>query len=191
MFRLRNINPMARAIGTMGAVAALVGAVTFAQLQTNTVTLAANEMDVTSDVLRISNGGAFSTSVPGFSNTSLVVGNEGPKQAFYFQNLANANLSISADIPDSPTISGLNPALVHIKFYDKDGSTVLANTTFASLNAAPVALSGQLDANAQGNGGISGTEGNYFYTITVDPAAVTGSPANIPSFDLDFSGTSI
>jgi len=39
MLKLRHINPMVRAIGTMGAVAALVGGVTFAQQTSNTVML--------------------------------------------------------------------------------------------------------------------------------------------------------
>ncbi len=191
MFKLRNINPMVRAIGTMGAVVALAGGITIANLNTNNVTLAANEMDVTSDVLRISNGGAFGTNVSGFSNANLVVGDESAQQPFYFQNLANANLALTATIPGSPTVNNLNPTGVHFKFYDKDGTTVLANTTLSALEAAPVALADQLDANAQGNGGVSGTEGNYFYTITVDPSAVTGSTPGIPSFDLQFAGTSL
>ena len=191
MLSLRTINPMVRAVGTMGAVVAVVGGVTFAQLQTNTVALTANELDVTTDVLRISDGGAFGTSVTGFSNANLVVGKESPKNAFFFQNLANANLALTAHIPGAPTVTNLDPTKVHFTFYDKDGTTIVANTTLFDLEAGNVPLSGQLDANAQGNGGVAGTEGNYFYSVTVEPAAVTGNPATVPNFELDFAGTSI
>ena len=44
MLSLRNINPMVRSIGTMGAVVALVGGVTFANLQSNAVALSPNNI---------------------------------------------------------------------------------------------------------------------------------------------------
>ncbi|HSW90952.1 MAG TPA: hypothetical protein VLF64_03055 [Candidatus Saccharimonadales bacterium] len=192
MFAFHKINPMVRAIGTMVAVVGVASGVTFASLTTNTVALTANELDVTSDVLRISNGGAFSsTGVTGFTNSNLIVNTEGPKNAFYFQNLANAALTLSATVPGSPTVNHIATNGIHVKFYDKDGTTLLLSTTLQALEAGPVALGDQLDALAQGNGGVAGTEGNYFYSVSVDASAVTGSPASVPSFEIDFSGTTV
>src|SRR6185295_12572971 len=98
MLSLRKINPMARAVGTMGVVAVMVGAVTFAQFQTNNVTLAANSVSVDTSVLRIWDGGTWSTSAPGFTNSNLTLNTEGPKHAFFLQNLQNAPLALSSQI---------------------------------------------------------------------------------------------
>ena len=169
MFHITKINPMVRAVGTMGAVVALVGGITFASLTSNTVTLADNQLSVTNDILRISNGGAFGTNVTGFNFSNLVINKESAQQPFYFQNTANAALSLGVDVSSTPVVTSVNPALVHINFYDKDGTTVLLSTTLSALETVtPAALAGQLDANAQGNGGVPGTEGNYFVTMEVD-----------------------
>lgn len=53
MLNLRNINPMVRAVGTMGAVSALVGGITFAQLTSNTVALSDNQLSTASAHLKI------------------------------------------------------------------------------------------------------------------------------------------
>jgi hypothetical protein len=53
MLHLHNINPMVRAVGTMGAVSALVGGITFAQLTSNTVALSANTLSTGSANLEI------------------------------------------------------------------------------------------------------------------------------------------
>jgi hypothetical protein len=47
MVSIRSINPMVRAVGTMGAVAAVVGGITFAALTSNTVALSPNTLDIT------------------------------------------------------------------------------------------------------------------------------------------------
>ncbi len=187
--KLRKISPMVRAIGTMGAVAAVVGGITFAQLTSNTVALYGNELDATTHVLQISNGGAFGDNASGFSNSSLVLGKEGPKQAFYLQNLANVSLSICAQIANAGTVNNLNLADVVVNFYNENGS-LIANPTFQALVSACQPLN-TLNPNAQGNGGVPGTNGNYEYSITLQDGAVTGNPASIPTFDLDFTGTSV
>lgn len=53
MLHLRNINPMVRAVGVMGAVGALVGGITFAQLTSNTVALSSNTLSTGSVNLEI------------------------------------------------------------------------------------------------------------------------------------------
>jgi hypothetical protein len=79
MLHLRNINPMVRAVGTMGAVSALVGGITFAQLTSNTVALSPNTLSTGTANLEIgalgrnNNSGnteTFSTVSPTTNNTS-------------------------------------------------------------------------------------------------------------------------
>src|SRR3989344_1496522 len=188
MIKLSKYTPVLRAVGVIGVVAGLATAVTFAALTSNTVALDNNELDVTSDVLRISNGGAFATSVTGFNNPNLVVGVEGPMHAFYLQNLAVVNLSLCSQIPGTPTF-GLDLTKVDIKFYDQN-SAPLSTYTVAQLAGGCQTIADQLNAFAQGNG--SGpTEGNYFYSVKVNPGAVIGGSPSIPSFTLQFTGTEI
>jgi hypothetical protein len=190
MLLIRKINPMVRAIGTMGAVAATVGAVTFATFTTNTVALQNNNLGVTQDVLRIWNGSSWQTTAPGFTDNSLIVGTEGPLNEFCLQNLANTNLFISARIPSGWSPTGIDVSKVHIKFYDKDKTNVLLNTTFAALTSGDQTLGNRLDAQAQGSCVDNSQEGNYYYSVTVDPDAITGSTGNVSGFDLIFTGTS-
>jgi hypothetical protein len=78
MFSIRKINPMARAVGTMGAVAALVGGVTFAALQSNTVALTPNTLTTGSAKLAIADTNCTTdtttTNTAGFNNVKLVPG---------------------------------------------------------------------------------------------------------------------
>lgn len=180
---------IARSVSIIGGTAALMAGVTFAALQTNTVTLADNQLNVTNDVLRISNGGSYNTAVTGF-NINLVPGVESEKKAFYLQNTSAANLGLTVKLNHAAGGSGVDPSGVHVKFYDKDGTTVLADKTLADL-ATDQTLAGQLDANGRGNGGVSGTEGNYFVSFKVDPSAMTGGAATLNDIDLDFTGTSL
>lgn len=186
MLHITKINPMVRAIGTVGAVAALVGGITFAQFQTNTVALTANELDVTNHTLQISNGGAFGDNAVGFHNSNLIIGNEGPKQAFYLQNLANDPVAISVNIPSAPAGTNLDLTKVLVNFYDFTGAHI-ASPTVAALEAGSQSLN-TMPALAQGNGG-SAVPGNYTYSITVQSGAATGASPTVPNFDLDFTGT--
>lgn len=190
MLGISKINPMLRAVGTMGAIAATVGVVTLAAQTTNTVALTGNELDVTNDVLRISNGGAFGTTATGFSSSNLTLGNEGPHKAFYLQNLANANLAISASIPSGTVAStGLDLTKVHVNFYDEAGNAIGGSPTFLALESGPVVING-LNANAQGNSAVPLTEGNYSYSISTETTAVLSNPATVSTFELDFTGSS-
>ncbi len=74
MFTIHKINPMVRAVGTMGAVAALVGGITFANLTSNTVALTPNNLTSATAALQIGPNCSTlnSSSTPGFAVTSLV-----------------------------------------------------------------------------------------------------------------------
>ncbi|CAN5416989.1 hypothetical protein BH10PAT3_BH10PAT3_0410 [soil metagenome] len=188
MGRLSKFSPFARAIGVMGVTAGLVTGVTFASFNTNSVVLADSDLVVTSDVLRISNGGAYSsTSVAGFSD-NLNPGVEGPKHNFYLQNTSTSNLKISVAVAaDSGDIQGSG---IHFKFYNEAGALV-GEATYDQIHNTPGTLNGQLNAGAQGTADGTPTEGDYSYTVTVDQAAMPGSNGQVTDYDLTFTGTSL
>lgn len=102
MLSLRNINPMVRAIGTMGAIAALVGGITFAAEQSTAVTLSPNTLTSSTAALAIgadnSCPGGDTTSTPGITAT-LVPGVTSSGFNFCLNNTGNIPLSITAQIP--------------------------------------------------------------------------------------------
>jgi len=110
MISLRKINPMARAVGTMGVVAALVGAVTYADLSTTAVALAPNDITTGTASLVISAGAANTVAgtcsspgsvTPGITDTALVPGGTTPTVTFCLGNTGDVPLDIAASIPQN------------------------------------------------------------------------------------------
>lgn len=187
---------IARAVTAIGGTAALMAGVTFAALQTNTVTLADNSISVTNDILRIYDGATFGTSSNGFS-VNLTPGVESAKKPFYLKNLSPGQLSITAHVNPTPgpTFTAIgNAADVVVKIYD-DSNNLLATTDLNALMSGQVALSspqGDLQPNAEGNGGVPGTNGNYNITFQVSPLAFTNTgPASVSNIDFEFTGTAV
>lgn len=112
MISLRNINPVVRAVGTMGAVAALVGGVTFANLQSNTVALSPNTLSSASAALAIGAGTSCpqgnTTSTTGL-NTKLVPGQTSAPFGFCLDNTGDIPLHITAQIPTNFSVSAIAP----------------------------------------------------------------------------------
>jgi len=186
--KLSNFSPIGRAVGVIGVTAGLVTGVTFAAFNTNSVVLADSDLTVSSDVLRISNGGAYGTNVEGFTD-NLTPNTPSPKHAFYLQNLANEDLSISVGIiADNGNLNGDN---IIFRFYDDTNTEVLAKT-YTELSTSPQLFnpSGNLNANAQGTADGNPTEGDYTYTVEVGGAGMNGSTGMLENYDLTFSGTS-
>jgi hypothetical protein len=188
MLSIQNINPLVRAVGIFSAVAVIVTGATMAVFNTNTVALNDNSISVNQDVLRIWDGASFSTSATGFS-FNVSAGSESSQQPFYLQNLGEAALTLSAQVAPSPDLQNIDDAKVHIKIFDKDGTTVLLDKTLAELTGTDNVLTGQLDALATGNSGASGTEGNFSLSVKVDADAPTDNPASVNNIDLLVTGT--
>ncbi|HSX47308.1 MAG TPA: hypothetical protein VLF63_00895 [Patescibacteria group bacterium] len=110
MLNIRNINPMARAIGTMGAVAALVGGVTFAALTSNTVALGPNDvttgtahLQIAADTGTCANETFSDGPVAGFGTVSgLTSSSTSPTVNFCLKNTGDVALNIEGLI-DSNT----------------------------------------------------------------------------------------
>lgn len=186
MVGIRSINPLARAVGVISAVAVLVTGVTMAAFTTNTVALEENSLSVASDVLRISNGGEFtSPSVTGFSFNNLGIGTESAPQAFYLQNLSNADLALTARQTGTPVYDGVDAGDVVVKIYDQNGTELLSKT-LDELTTADQTM-GQLDALAAGSADGTPSEGDFTLTITV--MQVDNNPGTVNGIDLSFTGT--
>src|SRR5262249_19629861 len=96
------INPLARAVGIFGAVAALAAGVTFAALQSS-ATLTDSSIDTGNADIQVYNfsDNQWESSAPGFTITNLVPGT-GSDQNFYLRNTGSVDYDLTATIPTLP-----------------------------------------------------------------------------------------
>jgi len=181
MLHLRNINPMVRAVGTMGAVSALVGGITFANLTSNTVALSPNTLATASAALAIGAGTTCptgdTTSTPGFTTaTPLVPGGSAVTTNFCLTNTGNIPLLVTASIPTTPPGTAAGDTTLSINCTTEGNLTSNSQklsvfTPTAFTNALPAGASDNCTASASLSGGYTGAGGE-----------------TIPSFDIDFIG---
>lgn len=183
MLGIKKINPMVRAVGTMAAVVALVGGVTFAALTSNNVTLADSEFSTGTASLKIWDSGTstYVTSTTGFSLNDLALDTESSQYTFWLKNDGTASLNIKG----LGTIAGYTGFTDFAKVHFHVTNITTANSldyTFADLlDGTPDALPGNpLDA---------GEENQYGLTIKIDNDAVNASSASVSDFDWVFTGT--
>jgi hypothetical protein len=191
MVRFSKISPMVRAIGTMGTVAALVGAVTFAQITSNTVALTNNTLSSATASLAI--GAAHdcstgaTTSVQGMSFNNLQPGVASSPFPFCLDNTGNVPLNLTASVPTNFG-AGINPNDVTLHFTCGVGGAttgaVNVSTTVGALHTSPVAF-GTAALNNGTNNVLS-----CDVTATITPAASTTSNESLTPFDIQFVGTS-
>jgi hypothetical protein len=185
-----------RAVGSVGAVVALAGGITYAALTSNTATLSQSTISTGTTGLNIYDFSTnqWATSAPGFQITDLVPGT-GVDENFYLQNTGSTDLDVTAKVPTLPGpptggdygFSGFENVTVKITG-EKCGDTV--STNLSALNAGTVALPcNPLTAGAAGNSNATGTEGNYKIHFDINPDAVSGSSAGVGPFDIVFQGT--
>jgi len=179
MLSLHKINPMVRAVGTMGAVVAVVGGVTFANLQSNTVALSPNTLSSATASLAI----GADTSCPEGNTTSttglnakLVPGQPSDPFAFCLDNTGDVPLHITAQIPTDFTGSAIPPTAVTL-----------------TINCPTIGqLSGTLDqfANPVGFPGATlATNAPEDCTATATlSASFAGSGQTVTPFDINFVG---
>jgi len=181
MLSIRKINPMVRAIGTMGAITALVGAVTFAQFQSNTVALTDNSVSTNTAALKIQDGTTCSN--PGTSDTGMTVTNLNPGSssdpfAFCLDNTGTTSLALSTGIPTSFNGSTVPPSAVTLNIDCGVGGTF--SGTLSSLNVTQALTDSNLPT------GIT----DCTASVTLSPS-YNGSGGSVVPFELDFSGTQI
>lgn len=181
MLSLHKINPMVRAVGTMGAVAALVTGVTFANLTSNTVALSDNTLSTATAKLVIGSTSSCAdvttTSVPGMHFTNLIPGQASSPFTFCLGNTGSIPLNITAQIPQDLSSSSIDPSKVTLSM-NCGGGTI--TKTLADLHSSAWAFpSNPLSAG-----------GNWSCTATATlDASVTGGSVN--PFTINFVGTQV
>ena len=186
MVNIQKINPMARAIGVIGAVAALVTATTFAALTSNSVALDNSQFSTQSASLKIWNGAIYTTSATGFDFDNLALGTPSSEFTFWLQNDGTAPLTVSG-LGAVGTYSGFvdfGQVNVEIRNISNAGGSPTSPViyTFAQL------LDGTPDL-LPGNPLAAGAENQYGVKVTVNSGAVSGSSASVDEFDWNFTGT--
>jgi len=196
--RLLKLNPVAKAVGVISAVAVLVGGVTFAALSSD-VTLTNNTVSGADANLQIWDATvpAWGTTAPGFQVNDLVPGeNWSSENLFYFQNAGDTDLKVVAKATNPGDVDpGFNDwADLKVRFTSNAPGCALPTVTtdMAALIAGNVELPcNSLDKDAAGNAtpGAENTEGNYSVSYMIAPEEVTGDDVTVSPFVYTFTGT--
>lgn len=178
MIHLRSINPMVRAIATMGAVAALVGGVTFANLTSNTVALSPNNLTTATASLAIGAGSTCptgdTTSTTGLSDSSLAPGGS-TSVNFCFDNTSGVPLLLTASIPQ-----------------DLSASVAAQNTTLTVACTTEGTLAGTLSSWGPATFTTpiaAGTQDTCTATAALSTSYTGAGGETIPAFSIDFVGS--
>ena len=192
MIGVRNINPMVRAIATMGAIAALVGGITYAQITTTApVSLTNNTLTAATASLAIGPNTTCATgattSVPGMNFNNLQPGVASSPFPFCLDNTGNVALNLTANVPTTFG-AGINPNDVSLHFTCGVGGATTGAvdqiSTVGGLHGGQVAF---------GNAALNTATNNILgcnVTATLNPAATFTSGETLTPFNIDFSGSS-
>ena len=169
---------MVRAIGTMGVVAGLVGAITFAQLTSNTVALDTNNVTVATATLAIGvdcNPINETTGIQGFSVPALAPGSSS-SITFCLTNTGTVPLSITAAVPETL------------------GSTAAADTTMTIDCGLGAPQSGTLDDWGSGTFSTqlnAGAQASCTGTVALSGSYTGPGGASVGTFTVNFTGTQV
>jgi hypothetical protein len=195
MLNIRKVSPMARAIGTIGVVAGLATAVTFAALQSQ-ATLTDNTISTGTASLVVSNDATcnvdtvYGPTADGFDFSVLSGVGSSQNEHFCLKNAGDANLSTLLTTPALPTYedSNTNPVTVDnnkvhlvlscttttsggISVNDPLFSVYFSGSNIGTLNAGDVA-----DCNVH---------------VVLDSDAYTADHIDSTGFDLLFTGSGV
>lgn len=187
-----SISPVTRAVGVFGAVAVVVGGVTYAALQSQ-ATLTSNTISSATANLRVDNLGngiGYTTSDAGFKFTNLIPGaGYGEAKQFKLHNAGNSNLQVTVYATAGSVSGTLDKNKVHVKFTNKSLSTPgSVQYTLAQLEADYNGLPGLVDDDFLDTS-TPGEENEFDVQVKLDDGAVGGSGATNSGFSLVFTGT--
>jgi hypothetical protein len=190
MLSIHKINPMARAIGTMGVVVAIAAGITYAQIQSNTVTIGNNTLSSANASLEVglttTCDDATTSTVQGVDFTNLLPGTPSNSFDFCLDNVGNTPLAITAFSPTNFTGSAINPSDVTLNgTCGTDGTT--AGATSFTATVAQLA-SGQQPIFSSLNNGTSNVL-SCQVTATLGSGTIA-SNATLTPFDVQFVGSS-
>lgn len=179
--RTIKINPLARAIGTFGAVAALATGITFAAFSSS-VTLTNSQFSTATADLKIWDGDSYESTATGFNFTNVVPGVETAPFTFWLKNFGGVPLDVTSVSDNAAIHNGISdPSQVEVKV-----------TNVTSPETTTFALSTLWDVTPDdwpGNQLDAGEEDQYTITVKINNAAVSGSSASLTNLNLTFTGT--
>lgn len=194
MLRVRQVNPIVRAIGVFGAVAALVTGVTYAALNSQ-ATLTNNIISSATADLQVKSSGSFAVQDAGFAFTGIVPG--GPAvpaagKAFQLKNNGTTDLDVAVSVPSAPTFTGGTVDQTKVKLVvscTTTGGKAFSNTSSLSALVAAHPTGGVLmtpDFLPTTTDNIA----NCTAKVQMDADAVTGSGGvTTDFFNIVFTGT--
>lgn len=183
-----NISPLARAVGVMGATAALVGGITFAALTSNTVALTDNTLATATAHLYVNSSAnadpatcadKTKTSATGMSFTALAPGVESSAFNFCLGNDGDVPLDITTRIPTDLSPSTVDPTKVTMTIECGVGNSVTG--TLADFTA----VAGKTFTTALVN---DGDDWSCTAKVKLDATVTAGS---VVPFTLQFVGTQV
>jgi hypothetical protein len=181
MIGLHKINPMVRAVGTMGAVAAVAGGITFAALTSNTVALSANTLSSATAHLMIGAAdgdtctAANDSSVSGM-NLTLTPGEQSEDFKFCLKNDGDVALDLTSTIPAADLLG--SPI---------SGGDVMLDLTCDNEGAATGTLNSYATAKALGM--LDAGESTECTATAMLDAEYDGEGTTVKPFTLNFVGT--
>jgi len=184
------VQPLARAIIVVAAVAVLATGVTFAALQSQSATLTGNSISTATADLRIGTTvSTFSNTRTGFSFTNVIPGATASPtdgNSFYLKNYGASTMVLKAAISSVPTnVSSVDLSKVYIVFTRVD-TAATQQLSVASLVTANTTGGTTLTDTLAG-----GAIAQFKTQVVIDDDAFSGQSATIGGIDLIFNGTVI
>lgn len=186
----KGVQPLARAVFVVAAVAVLATGVTYAALQSQPASLTGNSISTATADLRIgTSASTFSASRTGFAFGNIVPGAPAAPadgNVFYLKNYGASPLALKAAVSSLPTNTAsvdLSKVYLVLSRVDTSASQKLSIASLVSANTgAGIALTDNL---------AGGVTAQYKTQISMDDDAFSGTSATIGGIDLVFSGTVI
>ncbi len=188
--KLAGVQPIARAIIVVAAVAVLATGVTFAALQSQSATLTGNSISTATADLRIgTTTSTFSNTRTGFSFSNVIPGtvaSPADGNSFYLKNYGAATMALKVAINTVPTnVSNVDLSKVYVVFTRVDTSAT-QKLSVASLVAVNTTGGTSLTDTLAG-----GATAQFKTQVSIDDDAFSGQSATIGGIDLVFNGTVI
>lgn len=184
------VQPIARAMIVVSAVAVLATGVTYAALQSKQASLTGNTISTATADLRIGTSETtFSSTRSGFDFTNIIPGTT-PSPAdgysFYLKNYGKAPLALKFSINTVPTnISAVDLTKVYLSLTRVDTSVT------QKISIAALAASDSTGGIALTDALAGLTVAQYKTQVVMDDDAFTGTSATIGGIDLELKGTVI
>jgi len=187
-----NFATVARSLGVIAAIIALVGGVTYAALQSQQAKLTGNTIETATANLQIStDGNTFAYSLPGYNFNNLIPGGQPVPQYgknVYLRNNGGAPLQLKlalASTPSNPDNVDLSKVNLVLTLRDNSNiQTISLNSLLEAANTGGVPLTAVTSLTP-------GYTAQYSLQVSMSSDAFSGTSASLGNIDLAFSGLAL